>query len=525
MQIAADPISNPGNARSAERSGGRRQSFMALVIAMTLAGCASSASPAPPSFSTPPAALPSTSGLATLNAPATPSAASHAIAPPRLTYHSAGRVVSPPDGQPVPKVRLVATAIQADEPSIAVLPDGSFAYQGWDRPATGSVGTWHVFVGRPPGGTWRDISPTPAEPSHDPYVAADPLTGRVFSANLLLPGELDADRFCVVVSFTDDQGATWTSADPICDADADRPRVITAVPVTSDMTVYRSLVYMCYFHSEGDGQSCHRSLDGGRTFLPTGQIAPDGCDSGVSGALFGHLATDPTGALYLPRMSCRRPVVAISHDEGSTWDEHVIGPPGWNGYGEMAVAVDEDGVIYGLWISNDRLLYLAASSDGGRTWSDPVSVAAPGVTEANLPVIQAGAGGRLAIGALVSYDAPAGIKAPLAVSCSRAPCRDAVSYETVTWHASLTITSNALDRDPLFASAILNDPAQPITRGACGPGRCKSNGDFIDLAVDDAGLPWLAFVACPNGECAQTTTGGWASALGMLGTIEGVPLR
>lgn len=280
------------------------------------------------------------------------------MAPQRVAYHQAGQAIaSPPDGLPVPTVRLFDTGIQANEPSIAILPDGSFAYQGWDRPAT-SVGTWHVFLRRPPDVAWRDVSPTPARPTHDPYLAADPRTGRIFSANLLLPGELDPDRFCVVVSFTDDQGLTWTSADPVCDADADRPRVITSVPVTSSPTGYPSLVHLCYFHSSADGQSCLRSLDGGRTFRPTGEIAPDGCDSGVSGALFGHLATDHTGALYLARMSCRRPVVAISRDEGATWDEHAIGPPGWNGYGETAVAVDEDGVVYGLWISNDRLPYL-----------------------------------------------------------------------------------------------------------------------------------------------------------------------
>lgn len=513
---------NPGHAGVAGRYRRRRLSSTSVLVSVLLAGCASTPSPA--LLSSAPSAEASSS---TVSPSVAPSATSPAAALQRIIYHRAGReIVAQPDGLPFPTIRLIATGIPADEPTIAILPDGTFAYQGWDRPVTGSRATWHVFVGRPPDGAWRDVSPTPAEPTHDPYLAADPLTGRIFSANLLLPGELDPDRFCIVVSFTDDQGATWTSANPVCDADADRPRVITSVPVTSNTTGYPSLVHLCYFHSSADGQSCLRSLDGGRTFRPSGKIAPDGCDSGVSGALFGHLATDDTGALYLARMSCRRPVVAISHDEGSTWDEHVIGPSGWNGYGEMAVAVDGDGVVYGLWISGERLPYLAASRDGGLTWTDPISVAAPGVTEANLPVIEAGAGGRVAIGALVSTDAPEGIKASLAVQCLRAPCRDALLYDTVTWHASLTVTSNALDRDPLFVSAILNDPGQPILRGECGPGRCKSNGDFIDLAIDAAGSPWLAFVACPGGECPQTTIRpGWGSAPGMLGTLDGVPLR
>ena len=69
----------------------------------------------------------------------------------------------------------------------------------------------------------------------------------------------------------------------------------------------------------------------------------------------------------------------------------MIGPEGWNGYPELAVAVDDDGAIYGLWVSTDRLPYLATSVDGGSTWTPPVLVAAPGVTEVNLVVLEAGA--------------------------------------------------------------------------------------------------------------------------------------
>ena len=250
-----------------------------------------------------------------------------------------------------------------------------------------------------------------------------------------------------------------------------------------------------------NGQTCLRSTDGGRTFEPSGLIPADKCDSGPAGPLFGHLATDDRGTLYLGRISCRRPVIAISLDEGASWTEHVIGPEGWNGYPEVAVTVDADGVVYGVWVSTDRLPYLVWSRDGGATWSDPVAVGAPGVTEENLVVVEAGAGGQLAIGALVSTDAPAGVKPPVAVECHDGPCTDALFYDDVTWHASLTMTADALAEAPLFVTAILNDPSEPIVRGACGPGRCKSNADFTDLTIDAQGKPWMAFVACPDGQC------------------------
>ncbi len=420
--------------------------------------------------------------------------------------------------------RELATGIQASEPTIALLDGGAMVYQGWDRPANGAVGTSRVYVAEVPDGGWHEISPTPPGVTHDPYLTTDPRTGRILSAALLVPGELEPDKFCIVVSFTDDRGANWDQSDPICSADADRPRLIASVPVTSE-TGDASLITLCYVNGRTDGQTCLRSLDGGATFRAAGLIPPDGCDPGPAGPLFGHLAADARGTLYLGRISCRRPVIAISIDEGTTWTEHVIGPEGWNGYPEVAVAVDDDGVIYGLWVAADRLPYLVASQDGGTTWAEPLRVSAPGIAEVNLVSMEGGAGGRLAIGAIVSTDAPTGPKSAVAVQCNEGPCTDAVFYENVTWHASLTVTVDASAPSPHFATAILNDPVAPIVRGSCGPGRCKSNADFTDLVIDAQGQPWMAFVACPDGVCPTRQTGGyWGSSNGMLGTIDGVPL-
>ncbi len=498
-----------------------------LVVAIAVAAVVVAACGAPPPLPPSATATVAASVPASHSAGPSPAAAGTAGSGP-VTYHSSDqRPGTAPATGPRPAVSSFTTGIQATEPSIAILPDGRIAYQGWDRPATGEVGTSHVFVGGPRE-PWRDISPSPAPATHDPYLNSDPATGRIFSSSLKLPGELDPDAFCAVVTFTDDDGANWISAPPICADDLDRPRLITSKPITTRLDGYPNLVHLCYFLGETDGQSCARSVDGGRTFQPSGSIPPDGCDSGSAGALFGHLATDAKGTLYLGRMSCGRPMIAISTDEGQTWVDHAMGPRGWNGYADVAVAVDDDGVIYGLWVSNDRLPYLAISRDAGSTWTDPIYVAPPGVTEANLPVMEVGIGGHLAMGALVSLDAPAGIKPSLAAQCVASPCREARGYENVTWHASMTITTDALAADPLFISAVLNDPARPIVRGTCGPGRCKADADFIDVAIDAAGQPWLAYVACPDGDCPQwqgTAQPGWASAEGMLGTIANVPLR
>ena len=197
----------------------------------------------------------------------------------RSGSRSIGRASSsnPPSELARATARAFATGIAAFEPTVAVLPDGSFAYQGWDRPPSGAVGTSHVHLAASAEGPWRDISPVPAGPTHDPYLAVDPRTGRVFSAALLVPGELEPDQFCIVVSFTDDRGATWDTSAPVCDEDADRPRLIASSPVTSD-TGEASLISLCYVNARADGQTCLRSMDGGRTFEPSGSIPADGCD-------------------------------------------------------------------------------------------------------------------------------------------------------------------------------------------------------------------------------------------------------
>ena len=125
-----------------------------------------------------------------------------------------------------------------------------------------------------------------------------------------------------------------------------------------------------------------------------------------------------------------------------------------------------------------------------------------------------------------SLDAPGGEQDPGSIQCLFQPCPDLIGWANTTWHAWLTVSENARDEAPLFTSAVLNDPTVPIVRGNCGPGRCKSLVDFVDVAIDGAGRPMLAFVACPDGFCPETPLrGAWTSAPGVVGLLEGIDLR
>jgi hypothetical protein len=443
----------------------------------------------------------------------------------RIVTHLANQQAAP-GAQAEPTIRLFSAGVDGGEPTIGILADGRIAYQGWDRPPETAPGTSTIALIDPSSGSSLVVLRAGKVPSHDPYLWVDPATDRIFSSHLQVPGELDPAMFCTVVKVSDDAGKTWLDSARRCTATPeDRPRVITGPAVTTRLAGYPNLAYLCFQDDEaGRGHLCARSTDGGLAFdTPTVEAFPyDGrCNSS-----FGHPAVGPDGSLWLVTAGCRKVKVAVSRDEGRTW--HVLEPagPDTNGEGESGVAVDRDGVVYVVWTAVDRLPRLVISRDAGATWGPPISVAAPGVKEANIATLAVGGSGQVAIGYVGSLDAPGGEQEPGSVQCLFQPCPDLRGWEQATWHAWLTITENALDGTPNFTSALLNDPVQPIVRGTCGPGRCKSIVDFLDVAIDAAGRPLLAYVACPNGRCPTTSLrGAWASAPGWVGMLDGIDLR
>jgi hypothetical protein len=77
--------------------------------------------------------------------------------------------------------------------------------------------------------------------------------------------------------------------------------------------------------------------------------------------------------------------------------------------------------------------------------------------------------------------------------------------DEVTWNGYLAITLDALSEDPLFFTASVNDPEDPLARGDCGPYQCAGVGDFLDMRIGPDGTPWAAFVR--EGQKAQAVVG------------------
>jgi hypothetical protein len=134
-------------------------------------------------------------------------------------------------------------------------------------------------------------------------------------------------------------------------------------------------------------------------------------------------------------------------------------------------------------------------------------VAPPGVNEAALPEIDVGSPGRIAIAYYATTRSPGGPPFPGEMSCAATnpvaylTCPPNPAYAGVPWQGYLTVTSDALAKDPVFYSGPVNDPSRPLERGACGPIRCQAGYDFLGVSIAPDGVAWAVYV---DGSAGQT---------------------
>jgi hypothetical protein len=409
-----------------------------------------------------------------------------------------------------PKVLTYSIGDHALEPTLGISPGGDifFAAGDFDNPnadaADRAVGApmTDILKSSDGGATWENVNPrvlgADEHPvSLDPYVFVDDRldgdSARIYTIDLTLA--------CSYLSYSDDEGKTWTTNPLSCSRPVnDHQTLFSGPPVSSTTVGYPNVLYYCW--NDVGSSSCAKSLDGGITFINTGAPAftgyKPGSDEtgfygvdGFCGGLHGHGAVGEDGTLYLPREYCGEPFLSISKDEGLTWtnvkvsDIRSTSQPE-TGTGHPSVAVDAKGNIYYTWVgAKDRLLYLSVSKDGGKKWSKPVVASVPGMKETNIPQIDVKGVGKVAIVYYGSANSP--------FQKCKMEC-DAKDYAPVTWNAYLSVSADALSADPTFYSGTINDPKDPLIRARCGPGRCHWAYDFIDVEIGPDGIAYGAFV-------------------------------
>lgn len=369
--------------------------------------------------------------------------------------------------------RACAAGWAGFEPTLGVDPAGVLFVSA--VPSTdGLLYEPHVLRSADPCAGWADVSPRvggqvvpPA--TFDPYVHVDADTGRVFTTDL-------AFLACPTLSFSDDAGAAWTTSAVSCGLATvqDHQTLFTGAPRPGlpAPVGYPNVVYECVALLVGSG--CASSLDGGLTFGPSVPVYADGlCEEG---SLTGHGAASRGGVVFLGRGDCGVPTVAVSRDEGLSWNVTAVSAPVGAPNHEVSVAVDDAGRAYAFWMGPDGHPYLATSDDLGGTWAPARDVAPAGVGRAILPSVVAGSAGRLALAYVAS--APA---------------------TPTLWDAYLAYST---DGGATFSTHRVNAAADPVARGDCQEtGKWCAMGDFLDVVITPEGRAWMAYVDTCNGLC------------------------
>lgn len=198
--------------------------------------------------------------------------------------------------------------------------------------------------------------------------------------------------------------------------------------------------------------------------------------------------TGPDGAIYLPYADCGQPWLAISHDEGATWERVQVAANGVANDGrpehDAAVAVDRKGNLYYSWTGVDLKPYLSVSTDAGRSWRKLMMIAPPRVKIATLIALDAASPGNLAVSFVGSETQG--------------------RFGPGRYNGYMMLTTDALSSDPLFYATAVNDKRQPLD-GRCWTGSCAANREFIDISIAPDGTVWAPFAdGCYEGSCSRS---------------------
>jgi hypothetical protein len=484
---------------------------------------------------------------------------------PAIAHHAGGIVVHDRRGEaPIPC--STPTGFPTTEVSIVVTREGTVVFQpAIDQSGLPIGGVRSVDRGA----NWEFIDPDGDPPrsgssgSIDMNLSVDQDTGRLFWSNdLEIPvGDLHIQR----IDHSNDGGKTWVPSAAL-PMHYDHTQIFSGPPTRQLRHLMQGYPNVVYVVVSGGftcpaygfcGTHITKSLDGGNTFgeavaVPYPPECPAPGTNPVGGyGLKGVVGRD--GTVYLPFTPCVRPYVAISHDEGDTWELSLVADTQTNGWGELGLGMDQQGNLYAAWTAAaDRLLYLATSRDRGLHWSTPLMIAAPGVKEVFEPELVAGARGQVAVTYYGSENPP--VPFPTESDCSSSISfflpdygfvqQTCPGYEHETWNTYVTETFNALDRQPLFWSATLNDPAQPTFFGETPQAmRLLSEGpftwgnlvnsvgargfDYYGMTMAPDNTPWVGFFqSCPFGQpvpgnpiCDRAAGGPYDAAWGLVGRL------
>jgi hypothetical protein len=183
----------------------------------------------------------------------------------------------------------------------------------------------------------------------------------------------------------------------------------------------------------------------------------------------------PDGVLYFPTLLCGALGVAISRDEGATWQFRPIVNSGLQDIYTSGTAVDSHGNLYMAWIGPGTLPYLTTSTDRGASWSAPVMVAPSGVVAVRRVAVTVRKRGQVALAYLGTTDGS-------------------------HFNGYITESPNVLTGRPRFSSAPVNDPTDPLVNAADS----ETFGDRLHhgtVTIAPTGTVWAGFHCAKTSAC------------------------
>lgn len=422
-------------------------------------------------------------------------------------------------GRGNPKGTAFNIGFETFEPTIAATANGNLYFS--ITPTSGVAVGWDASIAKSEDGgeSWTDVGPRtvgdrsmPPE-TNDPYIYADPATGRIFTFHM------SPILTCSIMSWSDDGGESWQTNPHGCSPTViwDHQTMVAAKPRGTETNGYPNILHQCV--NAVYAAMCATSTDGGATWGPSVPAYVNENVTSNCGAQHGHLAAGPDGQVYLPTSFCgTNPMVYVSDDDGLSWRKSVIADVD-TPFVDPTVSVDSKGNLYAAFIDEAGWLYFASSRDNAKSWSKPIPVA-EGYT-ANMPVIVAGDPGKVAIAypgtddLVKGYGTKGYIEEP-----------DPQLLKKVAWGANYTVSTNALSPHPSFSTVVATG-SDPIGRGrmCVRATRCDYLIDFIEAVIGSDGRPYASFVDGCLDACATSQDGAQlaGTGVGVLTTLTSGP--
>ncbi|MHB8507106.1 MAG: sialidase family protein [Candidatus Dormibacteria bacterium] len=340
---------------------------------------------------------------------------------------------------------------------------------------------------KPPKATFTDVTPNHSVLNEDAILYQDNVDAthsRTFAVGLLLAGSYEG--------LSDDDGKSYMAAAAFSAGAGPDHETLGAGPYREANPPAHSYPHAVYYCAQTIVQDayCGRSDDGGITFNEPATALWNGACT----PLHGHVRVGPTGVVYVPNASCTdakgnpRSGVAISKDNGNSF---VVSTPPDSSPGSSDPSVAEGPgltVYYGYQASNGHPM-VAVSHDEGTTWAPSIDVGAfqdPGETEDGLPhgvqntefaEVITGDRGRAAY-AFLGTGTQGGYQG---------------ANFPGTWYLFVSYTFDA-GNTWRTVNATPNDPVQRgcVWNGG-GSNPCRNMLDFNDITVDRAGHVLVAY--------------------------------